>query len=90
MPGQGKLIERDYSKPERESVSLGARTLALSAEKMLSLLGSKTCDVYLNELAYWTNVPANVWNYTIGGYQVIKKWLSYREEKRTRPTSDQR
>ena len=22
-----------------------------------------------------------VWEYTIGGYQVIKKWLSYREEK---------
>jgi hypothetical protein len=20
-----------------------------------------------------------VWNYTIGGYQVLKKWLSYRE-----------
>ena len=29
--------------------------------------------------AYWRNVPANVWEYTIGGYQVIKKWLSYRE-----------
>jgi len=25
------------------------------------------------------NVPARVWEYTIGGYQVIKKWLSYRE-----------
>jgi hypothetical protein len=24
-------------------------------------------------------VPANVWRYTIGGYQVVKKWLSYRE-----------
>ncbi len=22
-----------------------------------------------------------LWNYTIGGYQVIKKWLSYREQK---------
>ena len=36
-------------------------------------------DVYLNERAYWARVPARVWNYTIGGYQVIKKWLSYRE-----------
>jgi len=27
-----------------------------------------------------SNVPAVVWNYTIGGYQVIKKWLSYREK----------
>jgi hypothetical protein len=25
-------------------------------------------------------VPEAVWGYTIGGYQVIKKWLSYREK----------
>jgi hypothetical protein len=35
--------------------------------------------VYLNERVYWRNVPPRVWNYTIGGYQVLKKWLSYRE-----------
>jgi len=28
----------------------------------------------------WTNIPSKVWDYTIGGYQVIKKWLSYREK----------
>ena len=37
--------------------------------------------MYLNEVAYWKNIPARVWDYTIGGYQVIKKWLSYREHK---------
>ena len=36
-------------------------------------------DVYLNESACWKDIPASVWDYTIGGYQVIKKWLSYRE-----------
>jgi hypothetical protein len=45
------------------------------------ILGDRTCDVYLNEVAYWKNIPLRVWEYTIGGYQVIKKWLSYREEK---------
>lgn len=25
-------------------------------------------------------MPSEVWNYTIGGYQVMKKWLSYREK----------
>ena len=29
--------------------------------------------------AYWRNVPAAVWSYKLGGYQVLKKWLSYRE-----------
>ena len=32
-------------------------------------------------MAYWKNIPANVWEYYIGGYQVIKKWLSYREQE---------
>jgi hypothetical protein len=43
------------------------------------LLGQSTYDVYLNESACWRNVPEKVWDYTIGGYQVMKKWLSYRE-----------
>ena len=38
-------------------------------------------DVYLNEQAYWRCVPQAVWDFTIGGYQVIKKWLSYREQR---------
>jgi predicted helicase len=38
-------------------------------------------DIYLNDQVYWANVPADVWTMTIGGYPVIKKWLSYREYK---------
>ena len=26
-------------------------------------------------------MPARVWNYHVGGYQVLKKWLSYRERE---------
>jgi hypothetical protein len=70
MPGKGKITDRDYS--EKERVSLG---------ESIKLLGERTCDVYLNEFARWSNIPLRVWEYTIGGYQVMKKWLSYREEK---------
>ena len=70
MPGKGKMIDRDYT--EKERASLG---------DAIKLLGERTCDVYLNEFAYWSNIPIRVWEYTIGGYQVMKKWLSYREEK---------
>jgi len=42
--------------------------------------GDEALDVYLNEQAYWANVPRAVWDYYIGGYQVAKKWLSYREK----------
>ena len=38
-----------------------------------------TFDIWLNGEAFWRNVPAAVWTYRLGGYQVLKKWLSYRE-----------
>ena len=63
MPGQGRVMARDYTADERTA------------------LGDTTFDVYLNDRAYWRNVPAAVWNYQLGGYQVLKKWLSYRESR---------
>ena len=44
-------------------------------------LGDTTFDIHLNDQAFWRNVPTNVWNYKLGGYQVLKKWLSYRERR---------
>ena len=43
------------------------------------MIGQTTFDIYLNGNAYWRNVPAAVWRYKLGGYQVLKKWLAYRE-----------
>lgn len=81
MAGQGRLDRRDYTADERSAIAQGTATLGLDEAAALALLGEQTCDVYLNDLAYWRNVPVNVWEYTIGGYQVLKKWLSYREHK---------
>ena len=44
-----------------------------------AILGETTRDIHINDRAYWRNVPAAVWEYKLGGYQVLKKWLSYRE-----------
>ena len=70
MPGQGRVVERPYTTDERAALG-GA----------VSTLGETTFDIYLNDRAYWRNVPAAVWSYKLGGYQVLKKWLSYRERK---------
>ena len=89
MPGKGRLIERDYAP---EELAGSAAVSAAKEEKSqqdagatggagVTPLGGRTCDVYLNDAACWKNIPLRVWEYTIGGYQVIKKWLSYREEK---------
>lgn len=79
MPGKGRAVEREYSPDEREAFQAGAQALGMTLEQALAHVGTTTYDIYMNDLAYWKNVPARVWDYTIGGYQVIKKWLSYRE-----------
>lgn len=79
MPGKGKVSERGYTEKEIDMFQQGSRELELGLEDVLGLLGEGAVDVYLNDIAYWRNVPARVWEYTIGGYQIIKKWLSYRE-----------
>ena len=70
MPGQGRAVERKYTAAESEPLG-----------DAVAVLGDGTVDVYLNDNARWSNVPAAVWDYKLGGYQVLKKWLSYRESK---------
>lgn len=79
MPGRGKVVEREYTPDERAAIAAGVRERDLSEGQALALLGERTLDIYLNDVAYWSNVPAGVWAYTLGGYPVVKKWLSYRE-----------
>jgi hypothetical protein len=79
MPGRGRVDQRAYTSDERVAIRSGTSILGLTEEQAVSYLGATTRDVYLNNTAYWCNIPASVWEYTIGGYQVIKKWLSYRE-----------
>ena len=64
MPGQGRVTARPCTAAERAACPT---------------LGATTFDVHLNGRARWTNVPAAVWTCRLGGYQVLKKWLSYRE-----------
>ncbi len=80
MPAKGHSVEREYAPFELDAIRAGAEGFGLSLEDALAFLGTATCDIYLNEVAYWKNVPINVWDYSIGGYQVLKKWLSYREQ----------
>jgi len=41
--------------------------------------GESFLGIHLNATTQWKDVPELVWTYTLGGYQVLKKWLSYRE-----------
>ena len=68
MPGQGRAVERAYTPSERAALGDAA-----------PMLGRTTFNIHLNRNAFWRNIPAAVWTYKLGGYQVLKKWLSYRE-----------
>ncbi len=71
MPGKGRVESRPIvCSPRPPGEGPGVRAEALDDEAL---------DVYLNPLCYWKNVPRLVWEFTLGGYQVLKKWLSYRE-----------
>ena len=70
MPHQGRAEERAYTDQEHAAMGEAVKTL-----------GKTTFDVYLNDNAWWSNIPDAVWNYKLGGYQVLKKWLSYREHR---------
>ncbi len=92
MPGKGRLETRGYTAEEAAAFAAGRDAFhrvpnQTEPEKfgtpwkssLPELLGPATHDIFLNEAACWRNVPERVWAYTIGGYQVMKKWLSYRE-----------
>lgn len=81
MPGRGRVETRERDSAEREALAAQAENAGLTVEQAHALLGESTLDIYLNGEVFWRNVPEAVWNFHIGGYQVVKKWLSYRESK---------
>jgi hypothetical protein len=82
-PSEGELdLTAGWGHPGSRGVCMPGRGKVVKRNETLENSGpsSITLDIYLNETAYWSNVPPAVWDYAIGGYQVIKKWLSYREK----------
>lgn len=79
MPGVGLTKPRDFTDVEKQAMAEGATELGIDLDDMLNIWGTSAVDVYLNGASFWGAVPLAVWEYTIGGYLVLKKWLSYRE-----------
>lgn len=78
---QGYEVRAGWGNLQRGSVVMPGRgrVQERAASDLPSELGGRVLDVSLNDGWVWENVPLSVWEYTIGGYQVVKKWLSYRE-----------
>lgn len=48
----------------------------------IEVWGERTGDLYINDVAFFSNVPEAVWTYQLGGYPLLKKWLGYRQADR--------
>ena len=68
MPGKGRITSREVQEIADFAQAVSNGTPSHSV-----------LDIWLNDTTCWRNVPESVWAYTLGGYQVLKKWLSYRE-----------
>jgi hypothetical protein len=70
MPRRGRVEARPWSGPER----------AAFTNNDVALLGTEVVDVYLNDRVSWHAVPQAAWDFKVGGFQVLRKWLSYRDK----------
>lgn len=71
MPGPGRFDIRERLKSDKAGLS----------DEEIDLLGEQVLDVHLNEHVSWQGIPTAVWDFKIGGFQVLRKWLSYREKR---------
>lgn len=54
-----------------------------------TLLGEPVGNLFINDHAYFADVPQSAWQLELGGYPVLRKWLGYRQFDRndSRPLS---
>jgi predicted helicase len=57
-----------------------------SGDNKVEKVEFKDGKVYVNTTQYFSNVPENVWNFYIGGYQPAQKWLKDRKGRELIPS----
>ncbi len=75
----GGQWSRGFTLDERQRLEKGALAVGVRPAALYSCLGEEFYELYLNDTTSIRNVPIKVYHYIIGGYPVLKKWLSYRE-----------
>lgn len=81
--GKGPIEEPEDTKVESGWGFRGQKNAVMCGKGMVTKNkdNADALDIWINDRVCWRNVPADVWAMTIGGYPVVKKWLSYREHK---------
>jgi len=72
----GKKIISLYLKREIPTYKIG---YDVQGSDIIKNIKYKNNKIYINNKQYFDEVKEEAWEFTIGGHQVIKKWLRYRK-----------
>ena len=75
MPGTGQSTTRPWTEAERTHLQWIGEYFHLTLDQVLNLSAEATSTSSSTAAPFWSSIPANVWTYPPGGYQVLKKWL---------------
>ena len=82
MPAKGKLAERQYSQPEADAIEAEAAGAGECRPPRCGACWAKPPAMYISITRPIGKISRGTsGRYYFGGYQVIKKWLSYREDE---------
>jgi len=74
---QAHLLEKEFDSQYGELIGSGNNIV--KAPRFVE--GKKLGKIYINETQYFENVPKSVWEFHIGGFQVIDRYLKYRKDR---------
>lgn len=79
FPKDGETATRKPGDDERSARAQLSEELGLTLEAVNEALGVEVVDIMLNDSVMWSGIPSTVWDAKLGGYVVLRKWLSYRD-----------
>jgi len=63
---------------EKTNLSKNIAKFEIVGSNEVKFVEYKGDKVYINDTQYFGNIPKEIWNFWIGGYQVLDKWLKSR------------
>ena len=79
MPGHGSTTRQDFSDAEEALLRSIASWAQCSEASLQAIIAQGAQHIHLNPGTFFASVPTAAWEYKIGGFLVLKKWLSYRD-----------
>lgn len=81
----GKELIRIHTMTTNDSTGIDIYTPIIT-DRTIQKYHHENNRLYLNKVSYIENVPTEIWDMFIGGYQPVQKWL---KERKGRPISDE-